>query len=141
VSGRYNRGTDRFAREQSWPALYCGLTRNACLGEIVRHVDADILPLLNEYLLSELHVELTAVLDCRNSQQVGIERAQLLHDYNLDASQSLAEAARNRPAEGILVPSATLLGDVLVILPDRLLEGSAIEVVNSHPMRLYVDRQ
>ena len=141
VSGRYNRGTDRFPREQSWPALYCGLTRDVCLGEIVRHVSADVLPLLNEYLLSELHVQLAAVLDCCDSTMLGIDMSELLHDYNLELSQGLAEAARNRRTEGILVPSATLLGNVLVIFPDRLREGSGIEVVNSRPMRLYVDRQ
>ena len=78
--------------------------------------------------------------DCRDSMKLGIDRSELLHDYDLDVSQGLAEAARNRDAEGILVPSATLLGDALVIFPDRLLEGSATEVVSSFPMRLYVDR-
>jgi hypothetical protein len=139
VSGRYNHGTDRFAREQSWPALYCGLTRDVCLGEIVRHVSADVLPLLNEYLLSELHVELAAVLDCRDPTTLGINRSELLHDYNFDVSQGVAEAARNRHAEGIFVPSATLLGDVLVIFPDRLLDRSIIKVLSSFPMRLHVD--
>ena len=140
MSGRYNRGIDRFAHEQCWPALYCGLTRAVCVGEIVRHVPAALLPLLNDFLLTELHVALTAVLDCRDLTQLGVSPSELLHDYNFEVAQDLAEAARSRDAEGMLVPSATLLGDVIVIFPDHLRERSVIDVRRSDPIRLYVDR-
>jgi RES domain-containing protein len=140
VSGRYNRGVDLFSRAQAWPALYCGLGRDVCIGEIVRHADASILPLLNDYMLSELHVSLSSVLDCRDSAALGLDDAALLHDYDLSTPQRLAGAARAGGVEGIIVPSATLLGNALIVFPDLLLEGSTLRVRESQPMRLYVER-
>lgn len=140
VSGRYHRGADLFRPEESWAALYCGLAREVCVGEIVRHMDADLLPLLNDYLLTELHIELSAVADYRDLASIGLTRDALLVDYDVDVPQRLAAVARERGAEGLIVPSATLLGDVLVIFPDRLRDGSKLEALGSTAMRLYVER-
>jgi hypothetical protein len=41
VSGRYNRGLDLFQIDETWPALYLGLGRDVCIGEIVRHSRAE----------------------------------------------------------------------------------------------------
>jgi hypothetical protein len=59
------------------------------------------------------------------------------HDYSIP--QSVSAALRNRGAEALLVPSATLLGANLVVFPDRLLDGSNLEVLASRETRLYVE--
>lgn len=140
VSGRYHRGTDHFPRDRAWLALYCGLSWEVCIGEIVRHVSAELLPLLNQYVISELHVELSNVLDGRHITAAAKDASALLDDDDLELPQSIAEAARDAGAEGLLVPSATLLGDALVIFPDALREHSVIAPLRSDPMRLRVDR-
>src|SRR5262245_17936699 len=61
--------------------------------------------------------------------------ADLLDDLDLAVPQSLV-AARRRGAEGLVVPSASLLGDNLVIFLDRLRPTSLIEVVRSIEPRL-----
>ncbi len=38
VSGRYNRGLDRFPEAESFPALYLATSPEVCLGEVNRHV-------------------------------------------------------------------------------------------------------
>jgi len=103
-------------------------------------MDAELLPLLNDYLLTELHIELSAVADYRDLASIGLTRDALLVDYDVDVPQRLAAVARERGAEGLIVPSATLLGDVLVIFPDRLRDGSKLEALGSTAMRLYVER-
>jgi hypothetical protein len=40
--------------------------------------------------------------------------------------------------EGILVPSATLLGDNLILLPQNFLPITQIEVISSRDPRLFV---
>ncbi len=42
--------------------------------------------------------------------------------------------------EGLLVPSATGLGDNLILLPQNLSAGSRIAVVSSRDPRLHVER-
>jgi RES domain-containing protein len=56
VSGRYNRGLDRFPEAESFPALYLATGPEVCLGEVYRHVTPKLLPSLNDYRLSELSV-------------------------------------------------------------------------------------
>jgi len=43
-------------------------------------------------------------------------------------------------AEAILVPSATRLGENLIIFPDNLQASSRVEVVDYRHPRLYVER-
>ena len=57
VSGRYNRGLDRFEEEGSFPALYLATAPEICLGEVYRHITPELLPALNDFRLSELSVE------------------------------------------------------------------------------------
>ena len=66
VSGRYNRGLDRFPEAESFPALYLATGPEVCLGEVYRHVTPKLLPSLNDYRLSELFVRVEAVLDRRD---------------------------------------------------------------------------
>ncbi len=111
VSGRYNRGLDKFPPDRVWPALYLSSLAEVCLGEIVRHVSSTAqLAALNAYDLSELRLELQAVLDCRDVCALGLAPVDLLQDTDYSVPQDLAAAAMDRHAEALLVPSATQLG-------------------------------
>lgn len=140
VSGRYNRGSDQFLEDQTWPALYLALRAETALGEIVRHVTPGLLDKLNDFRMSELAVELAAVLDCHDATVLGLSSDDLTPDHDFEATQELAAAAIARGAEGILIPSATGLGDNLIIFPAQLRSASRLAVVDSRDPRLYVKR-
>ncbi len=140
VSGRYNRGFDRFSEDESFGALYLATGPEICLGEVYRHITPELLPSLNNYRLSELSVRLSAVLDCRNPKAMGLSLNDLTHDTDYEVTQSIGAAAYGEGFEGALVPSATRLGDNLVLFPDRLGADSTITVVSSRDPRLYVER-
>ena len=139
-SGRYNRGSDQFPEDQAWPAVYLALSAEVALGEIFRHISPEFLANLNEYRVSELEVEMEAVLDCREAKALGLDPGDLVHDYEFEVAQELAAAAIARDAEGILVPSATSLGDNLIVFPARLRSASRLVVIDSRDPRLYVPR-
>jgi RES domain-containing protein len=139
-SGRYNRGLDQFPEAEIWPALYLALAAEISLGEIMRHLTPELLPVLNDYRITELSVSLSAAIDCRDLSSAGLLTDALLHDNDYGASQSLAAAAISHGAEGILVPSATRLGDNLVIFTAQLRADSRLAVVASRDPRLFVPR-
>jgi hypothetical protein len=141
VSGRYNRGADQFAADQVWPALYLALGPEIALGEIVRHVVPELIERLNDFQLSELQVELSAVLDFRDPVPLGLAAEDLVRDHDFDITQELAAGVIANRAEGILVPSATKLGDNLIIFPTRLRSASRLDVIASRDPRLYVMRR
>lgn len=102
-----------------------------------------VLPVHNEFLLSEVSIILPAVLDCRDVTAMGLGPNHLLHDADWDVPQELAAAALGRGAKGMIVPSAPLLGDNLIILPDNLSlpGGDVLRVLDSRGMHPYVDRR
>lgn len=138
-SGRYHRGPE-FPPEESFPALYLALSPEVSLGEVLRRLSPELMHQLNEYRLSELDVELQAVLDCRNADVLGLTADDLVRDYDLAISQEIGAAAVAEGAEGILVPSATRLGDNLVVFPNQLQSTSRLVVIGSRDPRLYVPR-
>jgi RES domain-containing protein len=140
VSGRYNRGLDQFALEQTWPALYLAIAPETCLGELLRHVTVEHLPHLNDYRLSELSLDLEVICDCRDMSAIGLAPADLWHDTDFRVTQELAASTIARGAEGMLVPSATRLGDNLVLFPTQLRPTSLISVIGSRDPRLHVPR-
>jgi RES domain-containing protein len=141
VSGRYNRGLDQFPEGQVWPALYLSLSPEVCLGEVLRHITAAALPSLNDYCLSELWLELEVVLDCRLlPTDMGLSPEALFPETDYRPTQALAAAAIARHAEAVLVPSATCLGDNLIVFPRELRRESSITPVSSREPRLYVPR-
>ncbi len=140
VSGRYNRGRDHFAEEEVFPALYLATAPEVCLGEKQRHLVSGNLPQMRNQVLSELQVRLQNVCDLSSPEEFGFDAATLIEDHDYTFPQSFSAALRRRGAEAFLVPSATLLGTNLVVLPDRLHEGSSLEVLQSKPTRLYVER-
>lgn len=105
---------------------------------MLRQLSPQVLPELDEYRLSEVEVELGAVLDCRDASLLGRSPDDLIRDREFTVTQEIAAAAIARGAEAILVPSATLLGDNLVVFPTRLQGTSRLVVVGSRDPRLYV---
>lgn len=120
--------------------LYLALSPEVSLGEVLRHFTPELLPQLNEYRLSELDVELETVLDCRDPAAFGLSAEDLIRDFDFTMTQEIAAAAIAQGAEGILVPSASGLGDNLVVFPAQLRSGSRLAVVGSRDPRLYVPR-
>ncbi len=139
VSGRYHRAPGEFPNDEVWAALYLALSPEVGLGEVLRHFD-DLMPQLNEYRLSELAVEISVVFDCRNAASLGLTMAGLIRDGDFLLTQELAAEAITRGAEAILVPSATKLGDNLIVFPERLTAASTVTFIGSRDPRLYVRR-
>ncbi len=98
------------------------------------------MPSLNDYRLSELSVRVRAVLDCRDPAPLGLPFDDLVHDTDYGAARAIGAAAFADGLEGLLVPSATRLGDNLILFPDNLRADFRIEVVSSRDPRLYVQR-
>ena len=138
--GRYHRPDNPGLGESGWQALYLALAPETCIGEILRNTPPDLMRNLNSYRLSEIEVLLVAVIDCRAVTSFGISMDNLTGDHNYETTQRIAQSAVQTSSEAILVPSATRLGDNLVIFPDNLKPGSRIEVVASRDPALYVER-
>jgi RES domain len=116
-SGRYHQAQDLFPPDEVWAALYLALGRDIALGEMVRHTSG---ARLNELRFTEFRVELEAVLDGRDATILGLVPEDLWHDTDFSIPRGLAAAAIAHGAEGMLVPSATRLGNNLILFPDRL---------------------
>jgi RES domain-containing protein len=141
-SARYNRAPDLFPVGSTWPVLYCGLTYGLCLAETMRHLTPDTLPSLKNQRLSELSVELSAVLDCTDLAALGVDGAALFDDYDYSTGQTLAAAAIARGCEALLIPSATRLPDPnLIIFTTRIQPSSSYRAIGFVDPPLYVDRQ
>jgi hypothetical protein len=131
---------DLFPESEIWTALYLALGAEIALGEILRHITPELLSLLNDYRLSELAVQLRAVLDCRTTTLLGLESTELWHDTNCDVPRLVAEAAIARGVEGILVPSATRMGNNLIVFTDYLRSDASLRIVSERDPALYVPR-
>jgi hypothetical protein len=92
---------------------------------------------LADFRLTRLHVKLGRVVDCRDLALLGIDFEKLCDATDYTLPQALAAAAITCGAEAILVPSATCLGDNLIVFPDYVGEGSTLEEVDSVDPRLY----
>ena len=138
VSGRYHQAPNQF--QATWRAIYTALTPETALGEVLRHFTAELLPGLNRYRLTEVEVALTGVIDCRSAPAMGVEPSELTDDYEFVTTRAIATASIERGAEAILVPSATGLGDNLVVFPDQLQASSKMVIVGGRDPRLFVHR-
>lgn len=128
TSARYHQAINAFPPDDVWPALYTALELAVSLAEIMRARPSSH---PRDVRFSELVVELEAVVDCRDLDAIGIDRARLFADFDYSAGHALARAVRAAGGEAILVPSASLLGDNLVIFPDLVRTGSTIELVRA----------
>ncbi len=96
---------------------------------------------LNSLRISQLAVRLERVVDFRELMESEVLATFMLDAHNYAFTQRMAQEAINRGAEAILVPSATRLGDNLVIFPDKLRPESQLEVIGSRDPVLYVERE
>lgn len=140
VSGRYSRGLDLFPEEEAFGALYLALSAETCIGEVLRHVTPEMLPLLNDYRLTELSISLEKVVDCRDPRCLDLSDEDLLQELDYSLTHEISAAAYDKGFEGMLVPSATRLGDNLVLFTDNLGDGSKVEALSSRDPLLYVNR-
>lgn len=138
VSGRYNRSRDFFGEDAAFPALYLATAPEVAMGEKQRHLTSGNLPQMKNQALSEFRVRLQTVYDLSKPEEVGIDSEALVNNHDYTFSQSLSATLRDRGAEALLVPSATLLGNNLVVFPDRLHDESGLEILGTRETRLYV---
>jgi hypothetical protein len=146
VTGRYNRGRDRFPAEDTWPALYTALAQHIALGERLRHTTPGALSRLSEQRISRLAVRLHAVLDCSAASDCvepglpGLVQVDICRPIDNRMPHALALAARHRGVEGILIPSCTRFrGGNLIVFPDRLRRASTVTLLDSEDPDLIMD--
>jgi len=137
MSARYHQAINAFPPDDVWPALYTGLDLAVSLAEIMR---ARPTSHPRDVRFTELMVELGAVADCRDLEALGIDSVRLFADFDYSVGHALARVVRAAGGEGMLVPSASLLGDNLVIFPDLLRTGTSMGVVRSVDPNLTKDR-
>ena len=148
VSGRFNRGMDKFAEEATWPALYTSLAPHLAIGERIRHTTPQDLSKLAIQSLSKLWVTLQNVIvlcgpgGCDQLAFSGYDLDdEFCHPVDYGATQALAEVAyRLAGAEAMMVPSCTAFPDGnLIIFTDRLMPGSHVVVEDSVHPNLFID--
>ena len=146
VTGRYNRGRDRYPSDEAWPALYTALAQHIALGERIRHTTPAALARLSEQRISRLTVRLHSVLDgCAGPNCVvpavpGLVHADVCLPSDYRVPHALAVAARQRGVEGLLIPSCTKFrGGNLIVFPDHLDPESRIALIDSEDPDLFVD--
>lgn len=100
-----------------------------------------MLPALNNYRLSMLRLQLDDVLDFRVPESLGISVDDLRLDTDHELTREIGRAAFDAGAEGILIPSATRLGDNLIVYPENLRETSQLDITGHRHPRLYVERE
>lgn len=145
VSGRFNRGTDRFPPHETWAVLYTSLGPHVALGERLRHTTPSTLSLLANQRQSRLRVEFQAVLNlcaqsgCSDLNVAGIDMNALCHPTHYARTQEIARVARER-VEALLVPSCTQFPEGnLIIFPDRRRSDSSITVEDTVDPDLFVN--
>lgn len=118
----------------SFPVLYLALDRQTTAAEFRRLADKQGRE-MRDFLPRDLYsyeARLQRVLDLRElsaRREVGLDGE--LDANDLAASQAIGEAAHLVGFEAVLAPSATGRGEVLAVLLDRLLPGSAVKDVGS----------
>lgn len=126
VSARYHVAPRNAGRGCSWHALYTSLDLAVAIAEIERNIPVTA---LRDHRFTEIWVQLEVIIDCRERELLGVSAATLLDDYDYSTGQALARAALSVHAEGILVPSATNIGDNLILFPDQIRTGSVLQEV------------
>lgn len=141
ASGRYHRAPDLYPQDQTWPALYLGLSYGVCLGEVLRHLPPELFAQVGDYRLSKVRLDLKRVADCRDLAALRLRPEEIFDDLDYRVGQALAAAIRQLGCEGMLVPSATRLPDHnLIVFPDRLDRYSHLGVEETVDPSLYVER-
>lgn len=136
VSGRYHKGGDDFPPRETFPVIYTSLSPETSLAELVRHTAAETLPHLNGYRLTEIAATLARVVDCTNPDLLGVTEEDLMVDTSFHITRRIGEAVNAGGYEAARVPSASLLGDNLIIFPRNLQSSSHLRPVRSRDPRL-----
>jgi hypothetical protein len=144
VSGRYHRGRDSFPNDEVFAALYTSAGADVATWEMIRHSKSTSgLSMWQRFVerdLSKLHMTLQAVLDIRNPSPAGLSLDALTgEDYALP--QAIAAAAHADGLEGLLVPTATAVGEIgadfnVVIFTTSLRPGSEIRFLEKRTPNL-----
>jgi RES domain-containing protein len=119
-------------------ALYTALSPETALGELIRHITPELLPSLNGFRLSRVSVTLVAAIDCRDPSNIGLRVQDLTSDGSTERTREIGAAAHMLGADGLLVPSATLLGDNLILFPDNFSPSTRLTLETSIDPRLYI---
>lgn len=137
--GRWHRGGKTFPPDQVFATLYTAVSDAVATWEYIRHSrrpDPDEMWLrFTSVTLSRLHIRLSAVLDLRDPSRAGLAVEDLLGpDYTLP--QAIGAAAFAQQLEGLLVPSATGVGESgrdfnVIIYTGNLRPGSTITFIES----------
>src|SRR5262245_36629001 len=146
VSGRFNRGRDKFPEHETWPALYTSLAEHIALGERLRHTTPETLRQLANQRLCQLSVDLHVVLvacapsGCADLAVPGLTNDALCHPTDYTKTHEFARAARTL-AEALLIPTCTKFPEGnLIIFPDRLRSESSIHLIDSQDPDLFVEK-
>jgi hypothetical protein len=134
-TGRYHRAGDRFSEGPTWPALYTSLAPQIAVWEMVRRSVARDISYLANQQLTELEIAVSSVLDFRTPAALGLTTEDLTGPSS-EIPWLLAQAAVGRGAGGILVPSAALQGNNLVLFPSNLPSVLPVRIVRSEAMPL-----
>lgn len=124
----------RWNPPDSFSVLYLALGPQTTAAELRRLAHRQAMPVasLLPRTLHTLRVSLGIVLDLRPQHvldSLGI--AEAIRGDDMQPTQAIGEAAHYLGIEGLLVPSATSVGDVLPIFFDRLGAGSKVEPIRT----------
>jgi RES domain-containing protein len=142
--GRWHRGGRTFPPDQIFATLYTAASDVVATWELIRHSRAttaqDMWLRFTTVSVSRLHVRLAAALDLRDPSPAGLT-VDALTGADFLLPQSIGATAFERGLEGLLVPSATGVGEPgrdfnVVIYPDNLRANSEVRLVNSQTPKL-----
>lgn len=114
--------------------MACSVYRDgsgAALAEAWRYIDPDLIDAIRDARRTEIEVKVSLVLDCRDVAALALSEDVLLDDWNYEAGHVLGHDAVDRGAEAMLVPSATRLGDNLIVFTANLHPESSVTIVRS----------
>jgi RES domain-containing protein len=127
-SARFHQSAKDFPNGPTWPALYTPFDLAVALGELQRNIRSEE---IDQYRFTEIWVQLEEVLDCRDLDALGLVEADLFDTTDFETPRALAAAAIDRNIEGIVVPSASRLGDNLIIFPHLVRARSVVVEVRT----------
>jgi hypothetical protein len=136
---RWHRGGKEFPPEQAMATLYTAVSDAVATWEYIRHSRRDSADEMwlrfATVTLSRLRLRLASVLDLRDLAHTGISHADVLGaDYLLP--QAIGAAAYVQGLEGLLVPTATGVGEAgrdynVIVYTGNLRDGSEIRYIES----------
>lgn len=121
TGGRYNPPGE-------FGACYLGESEKVCWSELKRR---NLLLNPEDYIMYKVKIKLNSVLDLTSTEvrrKLHLQRADDLLSEDYTKTQILGKAARKFGFEGILTPSATSAGAVLVVFSNMLSKNSLIRL-------------